>query len=132
MTHRSILVITLMTFMTTIAWAQFDSSFTYQGSLQESGSPANGSFDFTFTLWNAATGGTQFGGPVVINGKTVTAGLFDVELDFGATALGTGGRWLEISVGGSTLSPRTQITSSPYSVHTRGIYVSSGNRVGMG
>ncbi|MFK7882788.1 MAG: hypothetical protein AB8F26_01225, partial [Phycisphaerales bacterium] len=47
-------------------------------------------------------------------------------------ALGTGGRWLEISVGGSTLSPRTQITSSPYSVHTRGIYVSSGNRVGMG
>lgn len=132
MTHRSILVITLMAFMTTFACAQSDSSFTYQGSLQESGAPANGSFDFTFTLWDAAAAGNQFGGTVTMNGLAVTAGLFDVELDFGASALGTGGRWLEISVGGSTLSPRTQITSSPYSVHTRGIYVSSGNRVGMG
>jgi len=35
--------------------------FTYQGSLQNSSAPANGNFDFEFLLFDAASGGTQFG-----------------------------------------------------------------------
>lgn len=31
--------------------------FTYQGQLSSAGVPANGSFDFRFTLFNAASGG---------------------------------------------------------------------------
>tara|TARA_R110002073_G_scaffold118918_1_gene258608 strand:- start:500372 stop:501685 length:1314 start_codon:yes stop_codon:yes gene_type:complete len=132
MKHRHTWISVIALFLTSFAWAQSDSSFTYQGALQDSGSPANGSFDLTFTLWGSAAGGTQFGSAVVENNLAVVDGLFDIELDFGAQALGVGGRWLEITVDGTTLSPRTQITSSPYSVQTRGIFVNDQNRVGMG
>ncbi len=34
--------------------AALGSAFTYQGLLNKDGSPANGTCDFTFSLWNAA------------------------------------------------------------------------------
>jgi hypothetical protein len=43
---------------TTNASAQ-GTGFTYQGRLQDSGTNANGDYDFQFTLWDALTGGTQ-------------------------------------------------------------------------
>jgi len=33
--------------------------FTYQGRLQDGGTPANASYDLQFTAWDALTGGTQ-------------------------------------------------------------------------
>ncbi|MFK7759079.1 MAG: hypothetical protein AB8C13_03925 [Phycisphaerales bacterium] len=125
-------IIAFVFFFSSIALAQSDSSFTYQGSLRDGGGAADGSYNLTFTLWDAVAGGTQFGGSVIASNHPVADGLFDVELDFGAGALGTGNRWLEISVNGVTLSPRTRITSSPYSVQTRGIFVNDQNRVGIG
>ena len=35
--------------------------FTYQGQLNDNGTPASGSFDFEFKLFDAAGGGTQVG-----------------------------------------------------------------------
>ncbi|USN99816.1 MAG: hypothetical protein H6810_03910 [Phycisphaeraceae bacterium] len=114
------------------ARAQSDTAFTYQGELAEAGSPADGSFDFQFGLWDAVSGGTQIGTMLTHNGVAVADGLFTVELDFGTVAFGNGARWLEIVVNGTTLTPRTQITGSPYSVQTRGIYVDDAGRVGIG
>ena len=34
-------------------------TFTYQGKLTDGGTPANGSYDLQFTLWDAVSGGTQ-------------------------------------------------------------------------
>ncbi len=105
------------------AFAQ-TTAFKYQGSLTDTGSPANGSFQMSFRLFDAFSGGTQVGSTITDVPTTATNGVFTVTLDFGSAALSGANRWLEISVrrnsGESyvTLSPREPITSSPYSVRT--------------
>ena len=39
-------------------------AFTYQGQLQNNGSPANGIFNLTFTLFNTNTAGVPVVGPL--------------------------------------------------------------------
>ena len=46
-------------------------AFTYQGRLTDAGNPANGSYDFRFTLYDAPTGGAAVGAPVTANGVAV-------------------------------------------------------------
>ena len=72
-------------------------SFTYQGFLKESGTPANGAYDFRFRLWTAASGGVQVGSDLLVNDLTVQNGLFTTELDFGNVWDGSE-RYLEIAV----------------------------------
>jgi hypothetical protein len=96
-------------------------AFTYQGRLNEAGNPANGVYDLQFSLFNAASGGTQQSGTWTQLAQGVTNGLFTVELDFGSFFPGAD-RWLEIGVrtngGGSftTLTPRQKFTSAPYAI----------------
>jgi hypothetical protein len=97
-------------------------SFTYQGQLQDGGSPANGSYDLQFGLFDALTNGNQAASTLIIQDVTVTSGIFSVSLDFGQAFPGAS-RWLEIAVrpGASTgsfttLSPRQPITSTPYAI----------------
>src|SRR5262245_53887494 len=99
------------------------STFTYDGRLNENGSPANGSYDLRFVIYDAATAGTNVT-PAFTNAATaVTGGLFSVQLDFGTAPFNGSPRWLDIGVrtNGSTgaftsLLPRQKITSSPYSI----------------
>ena len=44
-----------------LAQTPLGTSFTYQGRLVESGTPPNGSYDFRFVLYDAASGGNQVG-----------------------------------------------------------------------
>ena len=94
-------------------------AFTYQGRLTDAGSPANGSYDLQFALFDAAGGGTQVGPTVTREDAVVTGGLFTVSLDFGAVFTGSR-RWLEVAVrpGTSTgaytpLAGRQELTPSP-------------------
>lgn len=84
-----------------------DTTLTYQGSLRDGGAPANGAYDATFALYSAATGGTLLGTEGV--GFEAVNGLFTVELDFGAADWNNADRWLQITINGTTLSPRQQI-----------------------
>src|SRR5438128_2584417 len=103
-------------------------SFTYQGRLQDGGTAANGSYDLQFTLWDALSGGSQQPQPspvtVTRSAVAVTNGIFAVQLDFGANAFPGADRFLEIGVrpagsGSFTiLSPRQQITSTPYATRS--------------
>lgn len=92
---------------------------TYQGQLQSSSAPASGNFDFEFALFDS--GGAQIGPTLARNGVVVASGVFSVDLDFGPGFPGAP-RFLEIRVrqsgGGAftTLSPRQQVTSAPYSI----------------
>src|SRR5882724_4386905 len=101
------------------AWAQ-GTAFTYQGHLHDGGSPANGTnYGMTFRLYDAPTNGNQLAS-VGVGSVSVTNGLFNVPLDFGANFPGTD-RWLEITVqknGGAftTLIPRQNLTPAPYAV----------------
>jgi hypothetical protein len=99
--------------------APVGTAFTYQGKLLDSGAPANGTYDFTFALYDALSGGAQVGGTITLDNVTVTDGLFTVQLDFGAVFDGTA-FYLEIGVrpgsGGAytTLAPRQALTAAPY------------------
>src|SRR5690554_369979 len=66
--------------------AALGTSFTYQGRLTDGGSPANGSYDFEFRLYDALDGGAQVGSTITKENVTVTDGHFTVLLDFGANA----------------------------------------------
>ncbi len=130
MNRRIILV--LFVVLTVAAGASADTAFTYQGELTENGQPADGLFDMSFALWDAALGGTQVGAVVDTLGVAVGAGRFTVLLDFGAAAFDNAPRWLEITVGGYVMAPRTAVTRAPYAVQTRGIYVDEDENVGIG
>ncbi|MEJ5250286.1 MAG: hypothetical protein HPY54_04025 [Chthonomonadetes bacterium] len=95
--------------------------FTYQGMLKQTGVPANGNFDFQFSLWTAAAGGSQVGSTLTRSNVNVAWGVFSVELDFGNVWDGSD-RYLQIAVrpagSGSytTLSPRVKVNAVPYAV----------------
>jgi hypothetical protein len=91
----------------------------YQGRLADSGgTPINGSRGMEFAIYDAATGGNRMWGPETHAAIPVSNGLFSVGLGsqtsggIPATAW-NGDRYLEIQVGGETLSPRELIRSVP-------------------
>lgn len=125
MRARNLLVALAVLFASTSTIAQTASTaITYQGDVSSVGTPINGYADFTFTLYNAAIGGSQMHTPILMNGTPVHNGLFTVQLDFGAGPFNGDARWLEISVrhpsgtGAYTiLSPRQQLTATPYALY---------------
>ena len=100
------------------------SAFNCQGHLSNNAAAANGTYDFRFALFNALASGSPVGSILTKTGVTVTGGVFTVSLDFGGNAFPGADRYLEISVKKSSdvsyiiLTPRQQITSSPYSIRT--------------
>jgi hypothetical protein len=98
-------------------------TFTYQGKLTDGGSPANGTYDLQFTLFDAMAAGNQIGSTLTQSSVSITNGGFTAQLDFGAGAFPGDDRFLEIGVrptgsaaAYTVLSPRTQITSTPYAI----------------
>jgi hypothetical protein len=92
------------------ATGQF-TSFTYQGQLNASGSLANGTYQFTFTLYDAATNGNVIGAPIM-QSIAVVDGLFTTPLDFGAVFTGQQ-YWLDIQVGTTTLNEQPLFARQP-------------------
>jgi hypothetical protein len=102
--------------------------FTYQGSLDDGGVPANGEYDIQFTLTDEL--GTVMAGPICMDNVMVIEGLFTVELDFGEQFYGDA-RELEMAVrsggalgdcgsgGYTTLSPRQKLNATPYALGLR-------------
>ena len=106
--------------------AALGAGFTYQGQLIYNNTPVNDACDFTFSLWDAATGGTQIGGNLAMTGVPVSSGLFTVLLDFGAAPFTGDTRWLQIAVTcrgiAATLSPRQPLTPAPYALALPGLH----------
>jgi hypothetical protein len=106
------------------AFAQGTTAFTYQGQLNDGGSPANGSYDLQFSLFDAAASGNQVGGTVTNLAVGVTNGLFTTTIDFGSGIFTGANYWLQIGLetngaGGNftllnTLQP---ITPTPYALY---------------
>lgn len=112
-----------------VAGAAQAQSFTYQGSLRSAGNAADGNFNFDFSLFDSAAGGSQIGPALTQSGLGVADGLFSTELDFGSGAFNGGNRWLQISVNGTPLSPRTHVTAAPMSMFSMKPWVTSGSSI---
>jgi hypothetical protein len=97
-------------------------AFTYQGRLDDGTNPAAGIYDLRFSIHDLPSGGSVVGGPVTNSATVVSNGLFTVTLDFGTGVFNGAGRWLEIGVRANgaalftDLTPRQQITATPYAV----------------
>jgi hypothetical protein len=97
-------------------------AFTYQGRLDNSGSPASGLYNFTFTIFDASNGVSPATLTLTNSAVAVTNGLFTTTLDFGGDVFSGNPAWLEIAVttnGGAnftTLSPRQLLTPTPYAI----------------
>lgn len=81
-------------------------SFSYHGSLQDNGKPADGKYDLQLTLYSAAQGGKVVGGPLTLYAVPVQHGSFNTQADFGPLT-NVQNAWLAVSVktaGSSTFS----------------------------
>jgi hypothetical protein len=82
--------------------AALGGGFSYQGSLSQSGRPVSGAdaCDMRFSLWDAASAGTQVGGSQTLAGVDFDRGLFAVTVNeggqFGASAFAGEARWLQV------------------------------------
>ncbi|MEO1369030.1 MAG: hypothetical protein AAFX50_17780, partial [Acidobacteriota bacterium] len=105
--------------------ARAQTAFTYQAELEFQGAPAEGEFDFVFTLFDVAAGGVPLSAPVLLEDVEARNGLVTVTLDFGDVFDGTP-KFLEIDVKSASdfgpftaLTPRKAITSSPAATFAR-------------
>ncbi|MHC4676764.1 MAG: autotransporter outer membrane beta-barrel domain-containing protein, partial [Planctomycetota bacterium] len=121
--------------------APMGTAFTYQGRLMDANSAADELYDFQFKLYDEPGGGSQLGSDVNNPDVDVIDGYFTVELDFGSGVFDGNAVWLEIGVrpgdqndpnAYTTLIPRQEVTPVPYALQTRGIFVDSAGKVGIG
>ena len=98
-------------------------AITYQGRLNNGANPANGSYDLTFSLYSAQSGGSQVGGTYTSTAVGVTNGLFTTIMDFGGAPWTGQSLWLQILVRTNgngtfaTLTPRQTLTPTPYAIY---------------
>ncbi len=102
-------------------------AFTYQGRIYDGTNAANGNYDMRFYIYDAPIAGSLVAGPITNAPIFVTNGLFTVQLDFGPGVFTGPASWLHIGVrtngsaGGYTaLSPRQQLTPTPYAIFAEG------------
>ncbi|HSH05056.1 MAG TPA: tail fiber domain-containing protein [Anaerolineae bacterium] len=107
---------------TVVALPPINTSFTYQGYLDDNSAPADGIYDFEFRLFDNNTGGVQVGPTLVITDVAVANGIFTLPLDFGPGIFLGDARWLETRVardgeGLIPLSPMQELTAVPYATY---------------
>ena len=102
--------------------AALGTEFTYQGRLTSGGTAVDQTCGFQFSLFDAVSGGTQQGSTLTKSSVSVSDGLFTVALDFGSSIFTGDATFLNITVrcpdSGTytSLSPRQELTPTPYSV----------------
>src|SRR6267378_5989122 len=101
------------------ALTPFGNEFTYQGRLNDGSSGANGQYDLTFGLYDAATAGSRIVTVTNLN-VAVSNGLFATQINFGSGIFIGYALWIEIGVrtngspsGFTPLTPRQPITPTP-------------------
>ncbi|MEK7721728.1 MAG: hypothetical protein AAB359_05000, partial [Elusimicrobiota bacterium] len=130
-----VLCLSLQSLALSLLYAGAPLKINYQGRLEESGEPVDGQRNFVFKIYNAASGGSLVWTSQAQD-ATVADGVFSVVLEAGtpvnlSAATFTGARYIEVSVGGVTLSPRQEMLSVPYALTAQALaddYVDSWTR----
>lgn len=108
--------ITFCMFSAAAVFAQVPSTMTYNGFLMDNGQPANAPADVSFKLFDAENGGNmvwqQNATTIDVNDGRFSARLTNLD----ASVFNGQARWLEVTINGETLSPRSEVGSMPYSL----------------
>ena len=116
-----LLALSTLNLQPSTAFAQ-GTAFSYQGRLNDGGSPATGIYDLRFTVCDALASGNVVAGPLINSATGVTNGLFAATLDFGSGVFTGSNRWVEIAARTNgaplftTLAPRQPIQPVPYAI----------------
>jgi len=108
-------------------------AFTYHGSLEDAGKPAEGAYDLELTLYTSAQGGKAVAGPLLLHKVPVHAGSFSTEADFGPLAKSLEQAWLEVKVRPANsnefvaLSSRAAVEASASALVCPGAWTLDGN-----
>jgi hypothetical protein len=107
-----------------LAGESVGSAFTYQGQLAAGPDPVTADCSMAFRLYDAADSGAEVASPITTS-VSVEAGLFTVQLDFGATPFAGEARWLGIRVmcdgdAGYADLGRQALTPTPYALYALG------------
>lgn len=87
--------------------------FTFQGFLEQSGSPLDGNANLAFKLFNASSGGTQIGSTITANAYPVLNGVFTIDLNFAGVMFQDEHRWLQVEINGIPMGTRIEILPTP-------------------
>ncbi len=119
-------ILLLVTVFTANSALAQDTTFTYQGRLEDGNVPSNNEYAFVVRLFDDAATGVQIGPTFCEDSVEVVNGLFTLTLDFGAQ-FNSDQRFLDIQVlpegncadtsGFIQLTPRQPITATPRAVH---------------
>lgn len=123
--HATIAFVLILMSLASLALA-VPSVISYQGRLtNNSGQPITTPVDVTFTFWDAETGGNQFVGfsdtdtvTPSANGTFTTTIGDDPGNPIPAVYFMSDSVWLNISVGGTHLAPRTRMIAVPYAIQS--------------
>lgn len=99
--------------------AEVPAKITYQGNIRQNGNLVTGQRNMTFKIYPSSTSLS----PLWTSGEylvSISTGVFKVDLapDLSPVNWENGSLWLELVIGGVPLSPRDELTSSPYSVNS--------------
>ena len=106
--------------------AEVPVKFTYQGNLRQSGFLVNGQRSMVFRIYDSSSSATELWTSPAYN-VSLSTGVFRVTLEPGIADWQTGNYWadwqsgslwLELEIAGNRLSPREELTSSPYAVNS--------------
>lgn len=120
------LTLLLLAVLSPLSAVSQGTAFNYQGHLNVSNSPANGTYQMQFTLYPSNSGGSSTFGPVTNTAVAVTNGIFTTTIDFGLNAFTGNASWLDIAVrtnlpaSFTELTPRQQILPVPYAIFAAG------------
>jgi hypothetical protein len=87
--------------------------FTFQGVLEQGGTPLDGDADLVFKLFNSESGSNQVGSTITASAYPVLKGVFTIDLDFVGVMFQDEIRWLQVEVDGTPLAPRIEILPAP-------------------
>src|SRR5688572_3979453 len=97
------------------------SVFRFEGRVELSGIPQNGTVDLRFTPFAAPSGGGPLAAPQIVSAVVLANRAYAVPIDFGSTLFGGDQRWLQVEVrhpsgaGAFTvLAAREPVLPTPY------------------
>ena len=99
------------------AGAEVPVKLNYQGNLRQSGLLVSGSRQMIFRVYDSSSAVSPLWTSSAFT-VSVSTGVFRVTLEPAIADWQSGSLWLELEVAGTRLSPREELTASPYAVNS--------------